>query len=68
MEKNWVKIYSTTQSYYAEILKHMLLSNGIECVVIDKTDSSYLVFGEAELYAPKEKAENAIMLIEQQNL
>lgn len=68
MEKNWVKIYSTTQSYFAEILKNMLHSNGIECVVINKTDSSYLVFGEAELYAPKEKAKEAIMLIEEQNL
>ncbi|QQS30016.1 MAG: DUF2007 domain-containing protein [Sphingobacteriales bacterium] len=68
MEKNWVKIYSTTQRYFAEILKNMLLNHDIPCVVIDKTDSSYLVFGEAELYSPKEKADEAILLIEQQNV
>ncbi|OWY24422.1 DUF2007 domain-containing protein [Sphingobacteriales bacterium UPWRP_1] len=68
MEKNWVKIYSTTNSYLAEILKNVLLTHGIECVLINKQDSSYLVFGEAELYTHINKAEKALQIIEEENV
>lgn len=49
MDKNWVKIFSTSESYKAEILKGLLLENNIETVIINKKDSAYL-FGELELY------------------
>jgi len=49
MDKNWVKIFSTSESYKAEILKGLLLENNIEAVIINKKDSAYL-FGELELY------------------
>ncbi|MBC8489663.1 MAG: DUF2007 domain-containing protein [Bacteroidetes bacterium] len=49
MDKNWVKIFSTSESYKAEILKGLLLENSIEAVIINKKDSAYL-FGELELY------------------
>ncbi|HRK26179.1 MAG TPA: DUF2007 domain-containing protein [Chitinophagales bacterium] len=67
MEKDWVKVFSVTQGYLAEILKNMLESNGIACVVINKTDSSYIVFGEAELYTHVSHAEEAKKLIEEHN-
>lgn len=67
MEKDWVKVFSVTQGYLAEILKNMLESNGIACVVINKTDSSYIVFGEAELYTHVSNAEEAKKLIEEHN-
>ena len=49
MDKNWVKIFSTSESYKAEIHKGLLLENDIEAVIINKKDSAYL-FGELELY------------------
>jgi len=49
MDKEWVKIYSTDVNYKAELLKGLLFENGIEAVIINKKDSSYL-FGELELY------------------
>jgi hypothetical protein len=49
LEKNWVKIYSTAENYKAELLRGLLFENGIESVVVNKQDSSYL-FGEVELY------------------
>lgn len=49
MDKNWVKIFSTSESYKAEILKGLLLENNIEAIIINKKDSAYL-FGELELY------------------
>ena len=49
MNENWVVIYSTSKPWQAEIAKQVLEDNGIEAVVINKQDSSYL-FGEAEVY------------------
>lgn len=62
MDKNWTKIYSTGQVYLAEIYKSVLIEKGIECILINKQDSSYL-FGEAELYVRVEKAFEAKQMI-----
>ena len=65
-ERQWSLIYATTQPIEAEMVKQMLMSNGIEAVVINKRDSSYLTFGEAELYVEAENATKAKTLIETQ--
>jgi hypothetical protein len=49
LEENWIKIYSTSANYKAELIKGLLFENGIQSVVINKKDSSYL-FGELEIY------------------
>ena len=49
MEKNWVCIYSTEDTFKAEIAKEVLFDNGIQAVSINKKDSAYL-FGLVELY------------------
>ena len=59
---NWVKVYSATQVYLAEITKSVLEDEGIDAVVVNKKDSSYL-FGECEVYVRKENALNALNLI-----
>jgi hypothetical protein len=46
----WEKIFSTNAEYQAEILKALLEEENIECVIINKQDSSYLTFGEIEVY------------------
>lgn len=68
MEKGWIKIYTTTAPNKAEIIKGMLEENGIHSVIINKQDSSYLIFGEAELYVNREDSVKAINLINQENL
>ncbi len=50
MEDNWISVYSSDKPWQAEIAKQLLSESGIEAVVINKQDSSYLVFGEAEVY------------------
>jgi len=52
MEKDWVKIYYTNQVFRAEIVKGMLEENGINVVLINRLDSSYLsaLPGMAELF------------------
>lgn len=44
-----MKIYSTSANYKAELLKGLLMENGINAIIVNKQDSSYL-FGELELY------------------
>ncbi|SFD33132.1 Putative signal transducing protein [Chitinophaga sp. CF118] len=52
MEKDWVKIFATNQTFRAEIVKGMLQEYGINAVLINRLDSSYLgtLPGMAELY------------------
>jgi hypothetical protein len=62
LEKNWVKIYSTSEKYQAELLRGLLEENEISAVVVNKQDSSYL-FGEVELYVIADDAIRAKYLI-----
>ena len=57
MEKDWVNIFTTDKYYLAEIIKDLLADNDINSVIMNKKDSSYLSFGEIEIYV---KAENVI--------
>ncbi len=63
MEKNWVKIYSCTTQFNAEMLKGLLAENDIDCVLINKRDSSYGTFGEIELYTHRDEAMKALHVI-----
>ncbi|MCD6202168.1 MAG: DUF2007 domain-containing protein [Bacteroidales bacterium] len=63
MEKNWIKIFSTDQPYQAELARQVLEENGIQAVVMNKKDSSYLMFGETELYVSQDEVIKAKQLI-----
>jgi hypothetical protein len=63
MEKDWILIFSTDQSYLAEIAKQILYDNDIESIIINKKDSIYQSFGELELYVYKNNSEIALDLI-----
>ncbi len=65
MEKDWVKLITTTSPIQAEILKGMLEENNIAVVLLNKQASSYVVFGEVELYVMSKDAETAFTLIQQ---
>lgn len=62
MEKGWVIAYSTNMEFQAEIFKEVLRDHGIEAQIINKMDSSYLSFGEIEVYVPDEHILKAKML------
>ena len=46
---NWVMVYSSAFAHKVEIVKSLLEENEIDCVIMNKQDSSYL-FGEIELH------------------
>jgi hypothetical protein len=63
MEKDWFMVFQTEQLYLAEIAKQILYDSDIEVIVINKKDSTYLSFGELELYVHKNNLEIAIDLL-----
>lgn len=67
MEKDWVKIYYTNQLFRAEIIKGMLEENGINVVLINRQDSSYLVAlpGMVELFVHNSQEGDARQLLAQ---
>ena len=48
-QNKWTTLLTTNKPYQLEIIKGKLSENGIQSVVVNKIDSSYLNFGEAEL-------------------
>ena len=60
---NWVVLKSNCQAFELEMVKGFLLENGIDTVIINKKDSSYQMFGEAELMIKKEDLQKATELL-----
>ena len=58
-----VKIYSSNNSNQALIIKQMLEENGINVVLLNKQDSSYLMFGLIELYVHKNETDKVKKLL-----
>lgn len=50
--QSWFKLYSTKNYLEANMIKGMLEENQIRVALLNRQDSSYLVFGEIELYVP----------------
>ena len=61
--KDWFKLYTTKNYAEANILKGMLEENNIRAVILNKLDSSYLAFGDIELYVPAHLKDVAIHLM-----
>tara|TARA_B100000900_G_scaffold302187_1_gene260741 strand:- start:1521 stop:1706 length:186 start_codon:yes stop_codon:yes gene_type:complete len=58
-----VKIYSSNNSNNALIIKQMLEENGLHVVLLNKQDSSYLMFGPIELYIHENEIDKAKKLL-----
>ena len=61
---DWFKLYTTRNYAEANIIKGMLEENNITVVILNKLDSSYLSFGEIELYVPSHLKEIAKQLLD----
>ena len=64
MEKNWIKLFSSTDPVEVEIIKHVLRENNIHSVTINQQDSSYLMFGTIDLYVNQDNLKQANELIQ----
>jgi hypothetical protein len=61
----WIKIRTTRSLPEANIMKGMLEENNIAAVLLNRQDSSYLVFGEIELYVQPQFKDIAKHLLDQ---
>jgi hypothetical protein len=61
----WQKIFSTRNYAEASIIQGLLEGNEIPVQVLNKQDSSYLNFGEIEIYVPTLYNETAKQLMNQ---
>ena len=63
MEKNWVKIYTSSDYYQAEIIKQVLIEHEIGAVLLNRQSSSHRSFGNIEVYIHQEHFSQAIELM-----
>lgn len=63
MYSDWVIVFSTPQIWEAELIKSILQQNNIECISLNKRDSSYLI-GEVEIYVSNTNALMAKQIIQ----
>jgi len=62
MHNDWAIVFTTQDSFNAELIKNMLLSNNIKAIIINQKDSSYN-FGEVKVYTSTKDEKKAIKLI-----
>lgn len=62
--QKWQKIFSTRNYAEASIIQGLLAENEIPVQVLNKQDSSYLNFGDIEIYVPTHLEAVAKQLIE----
>lgn len=63
MEKNWVSVFHTGQSFQAEIAKEILENEEIQCVIINEHDSAFPSIGELEVMVHIDFKEKATELL-----
>ena len=63
MEKDWVKIFTSSNFYQSEIVKQVLTGHHIDTVLINKQDSSHKAFGNIEVYIHQEDFSKAIEIM-----
>lgn len=70
MEKNWVKIFTSSNLYQSEIVKQVLTGHQIDAVLLNRQASSHQAFGDIEVYIHQEDFSQAIeiMILNQINL
>lgn len=64
---NWVCVHKTNSRFEADALKVNLEHADIPCVIINKQDSSYLMFGYVEVHIPESYRQAAEHIINESN-
>jgi hypothetical protein len=52
MKQKWYLLFATRNLPEASIIRGMLEENSVPVLIVNKQDSSYLNFGDIELYVP----------------
>lgn len=65
MEKDWAQVATYSLAALAELNKAVLIEHGIDAIVLNAQDSSYL-FGSIELYVHRDDLLKAKRILEEQ--
>ncbi|MGD9557348.1 MAG: DUF2007 domain-containing protein [Mangrovibacterium sp.] len=63
MEKDFVKVYSSSDPYQADIAHDVLDENGIQSVVMDQHDTMFPSVGEIDIYVHQDDEAAALELL-----
>jgi len=63
MEAGWKQVFLTGQDYQAEMARELLENYGIQVVLLNQKDSSYITFGDIEVYVPEADEKNALEIL-----
>lgn len=65
MEKDWKQVFLTGELYKAEIARELLENNGINSVILNQKDSTYITFGDIVLYVNEADEEKALEILKE---
>ena len=65
MEKSWKKIYFSGDEFKVLIARDLLAESGINAVIMNQKDSSYLAFGDVELYIEEHDEQEALKILDE---
>lgn len=65
MEKDWVCVLQTEQTYQAEIARELLDNEGIECVIMNEHDSTFPSIGEVEVWVHQDYKQQALDILKE---
>ena len=63
MEKDFVKVYSTSASFQADIAREILEENNIRGILLNQHDSMIPSIGEIEVYVHKNDQAKALEIL-----
>ena len=63
MQNDWIVVYRTGELHQAEMVKQIIQQNGIDAVIMNKKDSSYIIFGDIEVLVKPENETAALQLL-----
>ncbi len=64
-DNNWVEVFSSKKMHMVEMLKQLLESSGIETQILNQKDSTYLTFGDINLYVLEQDVKKCEPLVKQ---
>ena len=67
-EQEWINVFETTHLHRATMVKGILSEHGIEAVILNQKDSSYVMLGKISVYVRLEDSFNALNILEEQSL
>lgn len=67
MNEDWIKVFTSADTFKSEMVKQFLVESGVEAVILNKQGYPYII-GEVEVYVSPTESQQALDLISQSGL